>query len=40
MKKLSKLLVAFAMTIGLVACSNESGTTDEATTITICAHFH
>ena len=35
MKKLSKLLVAFAMTIGLVACSNESGITDEATTITI-----
>ena len=36
MKKLAKLLVAFAMTAGLAACSSNGTTTgDEATTITI-----
>ena len=35
MKKLAKLLVAFAMTASVAACSGNTGTTDEATTITI-----
>ena len=35
MKKIAKLLVAFAMTASVAACSGNTGTTDEATTITI-----